>query len=540
MKSIKYILLFILLIPFNVYAYELSCPSGPFEYEDTFECYIKGNDSITYDELSGSFDFSNSSVLTCDIEEPSNGLSKKDASKGFSYTGKSDSEELVKLSCKVTTKPSSSGYEQIIVPDFKYHELDSNKDAFTEILRSKNILYKGYVEQKQVDTKPRSTENPNTRLKNVSDPNLDFIFSAFKTEYDISVKYEIDSVDLLVVPNNEEATVEIKGSQKLEIGENIIDIYVTSPDGESKTCYTLTINRLKRGEDIYYIEKDSSLSALTIDGYRINFESIIYDYKIHIKYDVDSVNVKATATNPGASINVSNTDDLKNGSTITVTVTSQDGSSTSTYNIKVTKDSAPKDYKSTIYITVFVVAIAIVIIIILRTNVKNKSNPLLKKKSNKKENNKLDMNSVPNADNNNVITPAPEQPAESVEVLPAQPEVQPQPAQPVVAPVVPQEPVVPTVPEAPVAPAEPVATPEVPVQPVEVPQPVAPVAPVQPVAIVEQNVVSPVPVEPQVVQTAPVVETPQVPVTPDVPQVPVQPEVQTQPVQQIETNIFDQ
>ena len=490
MKHIKYILLLIILIPFNAYAYDLVCPSGPFEYEDTFECFVKGNNSITYDELSGELETHKSSVISCDVDEPENGLTSNNVSKGFSYKGTSSEDILVKFTCKISSKPSQSGIEQLIIPNFKYHELDSNRDAFTEVLRSNNIQYKGYVEQVQEEKKPRNTDNPDTRLKNISEPNLDFVFSSFKTEYEISVKFEIDKIDLLIVPNNEAAQVDIDGSQELSIGQNVIDIYVTSPDGVSKTCYTLTINRLKRGEEIYYIEKDSSLSSLSIDGHSITFESIIYEYKVHLKWDEDKININATSTNPEAHINISNTDDLKNGDAVNVTVTSQDGSTNTTYTIKITKDPKPKDYRSTIYISIFVVTIAIVIFVILRTNIKNKGNPLLKIKAKKEQmaekaerNKKLDMNSVPNADNTNIITPSEPQPVENVEVLNNQPVVN-TPVEPIVAPSVPVEPA--AVPVEPVATVEPVApvqevTPVAPIQEPVVQQPVAPVQePVQP------------------------------------------------------------
>lgn len=487
MKYIKYILLLVLLIPLNVKAYDFICPNGPFEYEDTFECYIKGNNSITYDELSGEIEIPKTSVISCDVDAPENGLTSLDVSRGFSYKGTATEDILVKFSCKISSKPSQSGIEQLIIPKFKYHELDSNRDAFTEVLRSGNIQYKGYVEQVHEEKKPRGTDNPDTRLKNISEPNLDFVFSSFKTEYEISVKFEIDTIDLLIVPNNEAAQVDIEGSQELSIGPNIIDIYVTSPDGTSKTCYTLTINRLKRGEDIYYIEKDSSLSSLSIDGHGINFESIIHEYKIHLKWDEDKINVNAESTNPEAHINISNTNDLKNGDAVNVTVTSQDGSTNTTYTIKITKDSKPKDYRSTIIISVFVVAIAIVIFIILRTNIKNKGNPLLKIRAKKQQlaekaekNKKLDMNSVPNAENANIITPSEPQPVESVEVLNNQPIVN-TPVEPAVVPSVPTEPVAtPVEPSVPVAPVESVA-PVQEVQPVVQEQPVASVqAPVQP------------------------------------------------------------
>ena len=461
MKNIKYIFLLILLIPINAYAYEISCGSGPYAYEETFECIVKGKANTNYDELSGTIKIENAPV-TCEIEYANNGLIPKEVNSGFSLTGTSSSEELFKLNCKVSSQPASSGQFQIIIPDFKYHILDDNRDAFTEVLRSNLIQYKGYVAQaQQVETKPRNTDNPNTRLKSLSDENLDFTFSAFKTEYTLSVPFEVDNLNLLIVPNNEAATYEIIGSQNLEVGENIIDIYVTSPDGESKTCYTLTINRLKRGEEIYYIEKDSSLSSLTVQGHQINFEKIITTYTVNLTYDVSSIKVSAEATNPDANIDISSTDNLKNGDKINVTVTSQDGSSTTVYSIFIKKAAPPKDYKTTIYVVSFVTAIAIVIIIILRTNLKNKGNPLLGRFKKKKvvEEVKTEIPSAPVVENSVAPTPVVQESVNNgpapVETFVAPPMPQVNPVQPAVV-----EPTIPThpVPTPTVTPVEPTTT----------------------------------------------------------------------------------
>ena len=382
MKNIKYLLL-ILLIPITARAFELSCPQGPFNYQESFECVIKGDNSNNYDEFSGSITLSEDSIV-CSYEEPINGFEivHGDDDSSFSYKGISTSEELVKIKCEVTKKAESTDKVQLMVPNLKYHIYDSNMDAKNEVLRSGYVLISQYQEdpsQKPVE-KPRNTSDASVRLKLISDENLDFTFSSFKTIYDIIVLFDVNKLNLNIVPNNELATYRIEGSQNLEIGDNTIDIYVTSPDGSKELCYTLNIKRLKRGEEIYYPEKDSSLKSLTIEGFSINFESIILDYNIHLKYDQDEINVKGVPTNDNAKVSVSKTAELNNGDTVEVVVTSEDGSSKTTYMINITKDSPPKDYRKTIYIGSFVVAISIVILIILKTNRSNKNNPLLRKK----------------------------------------------------------------------------------------------------------------------------------------------------------------
>lgn len=397
MKKIKYLLLLIMLLPITAFAYDIKCPSGPYKYQDKFECDITG-DNLNYDEFSGTVKTTGNNNLTCSIKDHENGMETitGDDEMSFSRKGTSYDEVLVKVECEVTGQPTTSMNEQLMVPNLKYHVYDSNTDVSNEVLRSGYIVVSAYKEDEpQTKTKPRDTTNPNVRLKIISDENLDFTFSAFKTVYDISVLFDVNKLNLNIVPQNESSTYEIVGSQNLEIGDNVIDIYVTSTDG-SQLCYTLNIKRLKRGEEIYYPEKDSSLKSLEIEGYKINFESIILDYSINLKYDVSEIKVTAIPTNENAGVSLSTTKNLNNGDTVEVTVTSEDKSTKTVYMINITKDQPPKDYRTAIYIGAFVVAISIVIIIILKTNNKNKNNPLLGSKKNKEE--VKEENSTPQAE----------------------------------------------------------------------------------------------------------------------------------------------
>ena len=403
MKHIKYLLLILFMLPINIYAYELKCPEGPFTYGNTFVCEIKGDNSGEFDELSGSISYGSNNILSCRVSAYGDGLqiNRQTPKESFSFIGKSASDTLVSFVCEVTEKNESSITQKVIIEDLKTHILDSNKDAEIEVLRSNDIVIKAYEEvpQEEVDDRPRKTDNPDSRLKLISDEQLDFVFSQFKTVYDLSVLFEVEDLNLHIVTNNEAATYEIRGDQHLSIGMNVIDIFVTGPDG-SQTCYTLNINRLKRGEDIYYPEKDASLKSLSVDEANINFESIVYDYKIHLSYDVNYITVRAATTVEDAKYTVSSTDDIKNGDTVSVTVTSADGSNSMTYMIHITKDPAPKDYKPIIFISLIILGIGIVIFIIIKTNQKNKTDPLLRLKGDRSKVNygkKLDMNDIPDA-----------------------------------------------------------------------------------------------------------------------------------------------
>jgi hypothetical protein len=535
MKYIKYILLTIFIIPINIKAYEFVCPTGPHTYPNTFTCNIVGEYNKTYDELSGSIDPKSISNISCKVSGYADGLTVKNKSDeyGFSLTGTPTSENLVTYTCEVTTQSETSTSASIIMDNFKYHFLDDNRDAFTEVLRSPLIQIAAYHEEAPVvvDTKPRRTDNPDSRLKLISDENLDFVFSQFKTQYDLSVLFEVEELNLHIVPNNENSTYRIEGSQKLAIGLNVIDIYVTALDG-TETCYTLNVTRLKRGEEIYYPEKDASLKSLSINGFDINFEPVIYDYNIHATYDINYLTVNAVATNDEANIVITSTDNIKNGDTVKITVTSKDGSNSMVYMIHVQKDAPPRDYKPLIFGGLITLAIALVILLIIKTNQKNKNDPLLRIKGDKTKVNygkKLDTNQIPDAGSgvniegsiNTIDLNNTAKPIETEEVLDMYKNKKtsvvttldlsnaavPQPVQQQSVPV--QQPVQPVEMAQPVQPVQPV------VQPVEMPQPVQPIQqvpmqqPVQPVQPVAQPVEMPQPVQqtPNVVTQEPPKDT---------------------------------
>ena len=232
----KYLILILLILPINIYAYSLYCDDN-ISYGESFNCRITGDNEVTYDEFTGELTTPDSSKFGCVFESAATGLENigSDGNR-FSLKGKPEDSILVRFKCDLKVQPTENIKSQVFVNNFKYHVLDSNNDTKNEVLRSNSITINKYVDdsEPEPEAKPRKTDNPNTRLKSISDDNLKFTFSSFKTEYDIEVLFEVETLNLKVVPNVEGATYEIVGNQTLEIGDNVIDIYVTSPDGAAK------------------------------------------------------------------------------------------------------------------------------------------------------------------------------------------------------------------------------------------------------------------------------------------------------------------
>lgn len=396
MKRKLLILIMLLILPGFVNAYELTCDTGLFSYNETFNCRIQ-NAPNSYEYIKGTL--TENTGLECKIISHAEGLEVvSESEKHFEYTGNALEDNLVNFECKSVSQNPAAITSQIFVNDFTYKILEQKEENL--LLRSDYINLNQYIIEEE-DTKPRDTTNADSLLASIKENQLNQLnFSRFVTQYNLEVVFEVEELNLDILPLNSEATIKIEGNQKLELGKNIIDIYVTSPDGSSTTCYTLTINRLPKGETVYIKEQDSKLKTLTISGFTINFESEIFDYKIHLNEKQSSVVVNATPNYSGATVDVSKYQNLQNGDIITITVTSEDGSNTTKYRIKVTKDLPKKDYTSYFIVAGITITIILIILLIVYTSSRQKKDPLLSLKTPNKVKNKgakFNKNAVPEA-----------------------------------------------------------------------------------------------------------------------------------------------
>ena len=125
------------------------------------------------------------------------------------------------------------------------------------------------------------TDNPelaNTNLETLAIENV-LLYPAFDTNitnYEAEVSQETINLNLLAIPENEQATVVVRGKEDLQEGDNTVLIQVTAPDGFTKKEYAINVHRRnleeeqqyeieqkenqKKLEEIYQFEKTSTLS----------------------------------------------------------------------------------------------------------------------------------------------------------------------------------------------------------------------------------------------------------------------------------------
>ena len=218
---------------------------------------------------------------------------------------------------------------------------------------------------------------------NVEGQTIDF--SKFKTNYEIKVLYDVESIKINAEAASDGINTEYQNEVNLEVGEN--EIPITLSDGTNSSVYTLKVIRLKEGEEIKDASNDATLKSLVLTGYNIDFNSTVTSYELTVKYNVSNIEVKATPSDENAKFVITGNSDIVNGSVIKVDVQAEDGTLMS-YKINITKQNFFQTYKTYFLIGAGVVLLILLILVIIDRKKKVKRVPkttVVKKSSSVKQ-----------------------------------------------------------------------------------------------------------------------------------------------------------
>ena len=149
-----------------------------------------------------------------------------------------------------------------------------------------------------------------------------FTIDGTETENDATVTLDgtKNYVSVVALANDSAADVVITGTTGLAYGSNEVKVVVTAEDGSTST-YTVNV--------VFPNIHDASLAVFTVDG-----ETVADGQTVNLESGVTEVVVVATATDPGADVQVEGGTDLVPGeNTLTVTVTALDGETVETYTV---------------------------------------------------------------------------------------------------------------------------------------------------------------------------------------------------------------
>ncbi len=201
---------------------------------------------------------------------------------------------------------------------------------------------------------PGSNDATLSRLV-ISDGTLTPAFAPGTTEYTVKVVHLLRRFRVTPTVSHAEATITVddkavtsgdaSDEYHLGVGANAIEIIVTAEDGVTTETYTVNVTRARGGAST-----DATLNGLSISPGTLSptFASSRTTYTASVANSVSSITVTPTANDSNATITVAGTavnsgaastaQNLGAGlNSIIITVTAEDGATTETYTVKVTR-----------------------------------------------------------------------------------------------------------------------------------------------------------------------------------------------------------
>lgn len=120
-------------------------------------------------------------------------------------------------------------------------------------------------------TKTANIELANTNLEILAIENvlLNPPFDENETNYKAEISNQITDLNILAVPQNEQATIEMNGKSDLKEGHNLIDIVVTAPNGFTKRNYQIDVYKRNLDEETKYQEEQKIQKEKLEQAYKI-------------------------------------------------------------------------------------------------------------------------------------------------------------------------------------------------------------------------------------------------------------------------------
>ncbi len=179
-----------------------------------------------------------------------------------------------------------------------------------------------------------------SRLKSLSIEEHEINFQSNVLNYEITLPYKNDSINVLATPNHQNAKVIGTGKRYLNEGENNFDVIVTSESGSS-TTYHILVNR-------DFASNDSTLKSLSVNNYVLSpmFSSDVLEYDLKIDKNVDEINIKAIPNYESAKVTGIGKYKVASGKTTFYINVTAENNSNQTYTINVYKDKGSSKLKS--------------------------------------------------------------------------------------------------------------------------------------------------------------------------------------------------
>lgn len=239
-----------------------------------------------------------------------------------------DYSKLSSCSIKLTAK-SNLALTENKTTDIKLFNKDTLKYQKALTIKANKITPSPSTTT-QTATPTSKEKSNNAKLKELKITSEDKVelsytpkFSSSINEYSLNVDGSISRVIINATLEDSNATLVISDNVKSELvaGENNkITITVLAEDGQTKNTYTINVLRDA-------LETDATLKSLKIKEYpSFKFSADKFSYNVEVDSTVKKLTFDYTLTSDKSSVEISGNDELKDGSVVKLTVTSEDGS----------------------------------------------------------------------------------------------------------------------------------------------------------------------------------------------------------------------
>ena len=251
----------------------------------------------------------------------------------------------------ITITPTKEGTKSTFVSGYSGGTFKLNYGDNKVLIKVKSES--GKINTYTIVINRRDNRKTNNYLKTLKIENANIEFDKNTLNYSVIVKNNINKINIMATTEHSTATVSGIGEKALKEGSNKFEVKVKA-ENETIRTYTINIKRLTKDEDV---SSNTNLKELQINNYPINFNKSTYSYTLEIG-DETSLDIKYSPEDITSIVNVNGNTDLKDGSVITIKVTSTDGS-TKDYIIRVTKTQIEETGINTRELLIFIIGFAL-------------------------------------------------------------------------------------------------------------------------------------------------------------------------------------
>lgn len=197
-----------------------------------------------------------------------------------------------------------------------------------------------------------TSKSSNANLKNLGITPNDFTgFRANTTTYNVTVPYDVESVNVYAKTQDSNATVTGTGTKRLKEGSNSLQVVVTAEDGTTTKTYTINVVRTSEEEEmtpnVIDEETEESPESLRLTAISLQndlnlslsptFDSEVFEYTVEVESDLEKLELSGIPNVNGAKVTIEGNEKLENEENIITITVSADGYDDVVYKVKVIK-----------------------------------------------------------------------------------------------------------------------------------------------------------------------------------------------------------